>query len=317
MWICFRQRSSYRKICSQMTVSSTESSYRYMTTAEVADYLRLKERKIYDLVRQGALPSIKVTGKLLFPRQAIDLWLMSHLEGDQQASQPIPHVLAGSHDPLLEWSVRESGSELAMLCHGSGDGAKRLLEGTVMLAGLHLIDPASGDYNRPQRLGLGGLRDLVILHWARRRQGLLLRPDSNLEIKTLQDLARSQAVIARRQSAAGANSLFRWLLEREGIDWQSLRWAEASSLSEDDLALAVREGEADAGLAVEAAARRHGLRFIPLHEESFDLAMRRRSFFEPPVQRLMAFVRGERFRERAAALGGYDVAAVGEVRHNA
>lgn len=81
--------------------------------------------------------------------------------------------------------------------------------------------------------------------------------------------------------------------------------------------MAVREGEADTGLAVEAAARRHGLRFIPLHEEEFDLAMRRRSYFEPPVQRLMAFVRTERFRERAAALGGYDVSAIGEVRYNA
>lgn len=305
------------KICSDMTENVTDSSHRYMTTAEVADYLRLRERKVYDLVRQGVLPSIKVTGKLLFPRQAVDLWLMNHLEGDQQASQPVPPVLAGSHDPLLEWSVRESGSDLAMLCQGSGDGAKRLLEGTVMLAGLHLIDPASGEYNQPLRLGLGGLRDLVILHWARRQQGLLLRPDCDLGIASLQDLVRKQVTVAKRQSAAGANSLFRWLLEREKIDWKSLRWAETVSLSEDDLALAVREGEADAGLAVEAAARRHGLKFIPLHEEQFDIAMRRRSFFEPPVQRLMAFVRSARFRDRAAALGGYDVSAVGTVRYNA
>ena len=54
-----------------------------LTTAEVADYLRLKERKVYDLVRQGGIPCVRVTGKLLFPRQNIDLWLMSHLEGGQ------------------------------------------------------------------------------------------------------------------------------------------------------------------------------------------------------------------------------------------
>ena len=293
------------------------ASPRYMTTAEVAEYLRLKERKIYDLVRQGVLPSIKVTGKLLFPRQAIDMWLMNHLEGDQQTHQPVPQVLAGSHDPLLEWSVREAEAELALLCHGSGDGAKRLLEGTAMVAGLHLVDPATGAYNRPEQLGLGGLRDLVILHWARRRQGLLLRPDCDLELKSLRDLVTSRAVVVRRQPAAGASALFHWLLEREQISQEQLRWSENLALSEDDLAMAVREGEADTGLAVEAAAGRHGLRFIPLHEEEFDLAMRRRSYFEPPVQRLMAFVRTERFRERAAALGGYDVSAIGEVRYNA
>lgn len=300
-----------------MTENDKAPSHRYLTTAEVAAYLRLKERKVYDLVRQGGIPSIKVTGKLLFPRRAIDLWLMSHLEGDQQTSQTIPLVLAGSHDPLLDWSVRESGSGLATLCQGSGDGAGRLLEGTAMLAGLHLIDPVSGHYNQPQQLGLGGLRDLVILHWARRRQGLLLRPDSNLKIHALADLPRTNALVARRQPAAGADSLFRWLLERERIDWESLHFSTEISLSEDDLALAVREGEADTGLAVEAVARRHGLRFIPLHEEQFDLAMRRWSYFQPPVQQLMAFVQTTRFRERAAALGGYDIAEVGKVLYNA
>lgn len=52
----------------------------YLTTAEAAEYLRLKERKVYDLVSQGVIPCVRVTGKLLFPRQRIDLWLMNHLE---------------------------------------------------------------------------------------------------------------------------------------------------------------------------------------------------------------------------------------------
>ena len=98
----------------------------YLTTAEVADYLRLKERKVYDLVRQGHIPCSRATGKLLFPRQHIDMWVLSHLEGDQAQRQPPPPVLAGSQDPLLEWAVRESGSDLASLCQGSGDGVRRL-----------------------------------------------------------------------------------------------------------------------------------------------------------------------------------------------
>lgn len=295
----------------------TEETHRFLTTAEVATYLRLKERKVYDLVRQSQIPCSKATGKLLFPRESIDLWVMNHLEGDQQTRQPIPPVLAGSHDPLLDWSVRESGADLALLCHGTGDGAKRLLDGTAMVAGVHLIDPVDGGYNQPRQLGLTGMRDLVIIHWARRRQGLLMPPGNPLGIRSMADLTRTGARVAHRQPEAGADQLFRWLLKRAGVERSALRLSAHVSLSEDDLALAVREGEADVGLAVEAAARRHGLEFIPLHEERFDLAMRRRSYFEPAMQKLMAFGRGERLRDRAETLGGYDVSNLGSVVYNA
>ena len=100
-----------------------------LTTAEVADYLRLPERKVYELVRQGQIPCAKITGKLLFPKQAIALWILHHLDGDARLSQPIPPVLAGSQDPLLEWALRGSGADLALLCQGSGDGLQRLLQG--------------------------------------------------------------------------------------------------------------------------------------------------------------------------------------------
>ncbi|WP_444984590.1 substrate-binding domain-containing protein [Halomonas mongoliensis] len=293
------------------------ATHAYLTTAEVADYLRLKERKIYDLVRQGEIPCVRVTGKLLFPRQSLDLWLMSHLEGDQASRRPVPSVLAGSQDPLLEWAVRESGSGLALLCHGSGDGVRRLLGGDAMLAGLHLLDPESGRYNEPARLGLGGMRDLVMVRWARRRQGLLLAPDNPLGIAGLADLAHPEVRVAHRQPDAGAARLLGLLLAREGIDSECLTLAGHPSLSEDDLALSIRQGEADVGLGVEAAARRQGLAFLPLHEESFDLALRRRSYFEPPIQRLLAFAREPRFAERAEALGGYDIGELGRVVFNA
>ena len=300
-----------------MTRNGENAPERYLTTAEVAAYLRLKERKVYDLVKQGVIPCSRATGKLLFPRESIDLWVMSHLEGDQAPSRDIPPVLAGSQDPLLEWAVREAGSDLALLCHGSGDGARRLLRDEAMVAGLHVIDHGTGRYNDPVALGLGGMRDLVIIHWGRRRQGLLVQPGNPRGIRTLADLAEQPVRVAHRQREAGADALFRSLLERSAIDAARLDFTPHASLSEDDLALAVREGEAETGLAVEAAARRHGLDFIPLHEEDFDLAMRRRSYFQPPIQRLMAFARTERLARRAAAMGGYDITGLGAVQYNA
>ena len=178
----------------------------YLTTAEVADYLRLKERKVYDLVRQGHIPCSRATGKLLFPRQHIDMWVLSHLEGDQAQRQPPPPVLAGSQDPLLEWAVRESGSDLASLCQGSGDGVRRLLKGRAMLAGIHLLDAASGRYNEPAALGLGGVRDLIVLHWATRRQGLLLALGNPLDIRSVGDIAKRKAMLATASRAQGPRS---------------------------------------------------------------------------------------------------------------
>lgn len=293
------------------------TQHRYLTTSEVAAYLRLKERKVYDLVRQGAIPCTKATGKLLYPRDSVDLWVMSHLEGDARRSRPAPPILVGSQDPLLDWAVRETGANLATLCHGSGDGVRRLLDGRAMVAAVHLLDAATGQYNQPVQLGLGGMPDLVMIHWASRRQGLVVPADNPLGVQTLADLTRAGVRVARRQSEAGADALLRFLLQEAGIEASALRSVDHPYLSEDDLALAVSAGEADAGVAVEAAARRHGLAFIPLQTERLDLAMRRRSFFEPAIQALLGFARESRFRERAAAMGGYDVSQLGRVLFNA
>jgi len=289
----------------------------YLTTAEAAEYLRLKERKVYDLVSQGVIPCVRVTGKLLFPRQRIDLWLMNHLEGDDVISAPAPPVLVGSQDPLLEWAVKESGAELAMLCQGSGDGVQRLIDGRAMLAGMHIWHAESERYNDPATLGLTGMRDLVLIRWARRQQGLLLAPDNPLGLTRLEDIARSGLRVAHRQPDAGVSHLLQSLLARHRIDSKELTWAAHPSLSEDDLALAIRQGEADVGVGIEAAARRQGLAFIPLQQENFDLAMRRRHYFEPAIQRLLAFAGSERFVQRAGALGGYNISELGNVVYNA
>ncbi|MGM0543723.1 MAG: substrate-binding domain-containing protein [Pseudomonadota bacterium] len=293
------------------------STTMYLTTSEVAAYLRLKERKVYDLVRQGQIPCSRVTGKLLFPRQQVDLWVLNHLEGDQAQRHPPPAVVAGSQDPLLEWAIRESQSDLASLFHGSGDGVRRLLESRAMVAGVHLLDPSSGRYNQPMQLGLGGVRDLVVLRWATRRQGLLIAADNPLGITGIADLARPEVRVAHRQPGAGAAQLLSYLLAQTGIAEASVRWVTHPSLNEDDLALSVLQGEADVGLGVEAAARRQQLAFIPLFDEQFDVMMHRRSYFEPAVQSLLAFTRKPRFAERAEALGGYGISQLGNVVYNA
>jgi len=289
----------------------------FFNTAEVADYLRLKERTIYELVRTKQIPCSRVTGKLLFPRQLIDLWVTRQTEFGGPDLRPAPPVAAGSHDPLLEWALRESGSELALLAGGSDDGLRRLVANKAIVAGIHLLDPASGEYNRPAVRAFGGLADVVLIEWAKREQGLVVARDNPHRIATSADLGRNGVRVLRRQDGAGAQVLLRYVLAEAQLQLEDLPGPVQPALTETDIADAILGGKADAGVAVRAVAQRHKLGFVPLRWERFDLAMRRRDYFEPSVQKLLRFARTPEFVERAQILGGYDLVAAGTVTYNA
>src|SRR5262249_31996786 len=105
-----------------------------MTVTEVADYLRVRERTIYGLVHTQRIPSCKLSGKLLFPKRLIELWVAQSADYPHAATHLArpPQVIAGSHDPLLKWAARESKCELAILVDGSTGGMHRLLAGQAV-----------------------------------------------------------------------------------------------------------------------------------------------------------------------------------------
>jgi len=116
-----------------------------LTTDEAATYLRLSERKLYELVAKNAVPCTKVTGRWLFPRAALDRWVMAGLIMPAAfANVAAPPIVGGSHDPLLEWTLRESGCGLASLPEGSQEGLRRLTRGEVMIAAIHLERALAG-----------------------------------------------------------------------------------------------------------------------------------------------------------------------------
>jgi excisionase family DNA binding protein len=296
--------------------------HEYLTTHEVADYLRIKERRVYELVRQRQIPCTRATGKWLFPRALIDRWLAEQLETAPQSARETPPVVAGSHDPLLDWAVKESGCGLALLPGGSLDGLKRLAEGEARLAGLHIFhaDLAQSDpeaaYNVPSVRDTGAPADAVLLEWARRRQGLVLPPGNPDGVRGLGELATQRVPVIARQAESGSGLLLDHLLGQAGVARGDLAFVEETARSEMDLGLAILEGRARAGLAVEAVARSLQLDFVPLAQERFDLLMARRDYFGDGVQALMTFARTPAFAERARRLGGYDVSGLGTVRYN-
>ncbi len=287
-----------------------------MNTHEVAEYLRIKERKVYDLVRIGKIPCTRVTGKWLFPKALIDRWLAEGTGPDASSATAPPPVVAGSHDPLLDWALRESACGLAMLGGGSLDGLRRLAEGDAAISGLHVLDAATAEYNVPAvKAAVAGL-DVVLIEWAWREQGLVLARGNPLGITGLTDLKTKKARVVLRQEEAGSRILFTQLLGREGLSLKDLKTLAQPVLSETDLGLAVQEGKADAGLAVADAARQYRLDFIALHRERYDLLIRRRAYFEEPFQALLAFTRTGAFHDRAGEMAGYDISGLGRVVYN-
>ncbi|HMO70400.1 MAG TPA: helix-turn-helix transcriptional regulator [Paracoccaceae bacterium] len=286
-----------------------------MTTTEVADYLRIRERTIYEMVARQTIPFSRATGKLLFPRRLVDAWLESQTEVPAVGIAPAPPIYAGSNDPLLEWALRQSGSGLAVLARGSVGGLDDLAAGRAVLAGLHLFDPSSGRWNlaaAQSRLPGAGC---VLIHWARRTQGLITAAGNPQGIVGLRDAVDRGLRFATRAGGAGSARLLEVLLAREGVALADIATADRPAETHADLAALVETGEADCGLGLQAAAGHLG--FVPLvADESFDLAMRRRDYFEAPVQALLAFARTDAFARRAAHLGGYDVADLGRVLWN-
>jgi putative molybdopterin biosynthesis protein len=288
----------------------------FLTTKEVAALLRIKERKVYELVAEHAIPVSRVTGKLLFPREMVEAWVWQQAEyvGGTEGLHGRPPVLAGSHDPLLEWALRESGSELAAFLDGSLDGLARLAAGKAIAAGLHVYEPEAKDWNRGHvERAMAGM-PVVLMEWAWRTQGLVVPAGNPKGMSQLGDL--KGGTLIPRQKSSGSHLLLDHLVREAGLDPSRLQAIEPPARSEADVALAVAEGKADAGFAVETVARQFRLGFVPLFRERYDLAVWRRDYFEPSLQKLFTFCREPAFHKRAEELGGYDVSGLGRVHHN-
>lgn len=292
----------------------------FLTTSEAADYLRLGERKLYELVTTGAIPCSKVTGKWLFPRHELDLWVLSGLArpAGMLIAEP-PPVVGGSQDELLDWSLRESGSGLGSMSEGSARGLERLQRNEVMAAAVHFhaldaSDNLASDANIEALRAAPDLHDTVLIAFVRREEGLVLPYGNPKRLHGLTDVLALGARMAMRQQGTGAQMLLDVLLKRAGASARDLRRIETPALTGPDLAELVRAGQADCGIATRAAARSAGLDFVPLVWENLDLAMRQRSYFRPAMQSLLRFLNERRLRQRAEELTGYDPSPAGQIR---
>ncbi|CAG0908048.1 unnamed protein product, partial [Cyprideis torosa] len=239
------------------------SDHEYLTVKELAELLRLKERKVYDLAAAGAVPCSRVTGKLLFPSADIRDWL----ERGQSASRGSgtsapstrPPIVLGSHDPLLDWAIRQSGCGLATYFDGSHDGLDRFVNAEGVATGLHIRDSGTGEWNRPVVCQHAVKQNAVLTAFAVRRRGLIYSP-SDIAPRSIAGLTELR--IARRQPGSGTDILLRDLVRQEGQNPDDLDFI-GMARTEDEAAEAVRLGQADVAFGLEGVARRYDLGFLP------------------------------------------------------
>lgn len=294
----------------------TNAGLRLLTTAEAAEYLRIKERKLYELVSEGAIPCTKVTGKWLFPRADLDRWLLAGMARPAGVvpAEP-PAIVGGSHDPLLQWALAESRAGLAILPEGSEAGYQRFLGGDVVAAAIHFhdLDDPAADANVRIVSEEPTLHDAVLIGFAKREQGMIVARGNPLGITSLEAAAGRGVRLAARPKGAGAQQLLEALMRKAGVASTAMAPALIAPTG-PDIAQAIRAGHADYGVATRAVATAAGLDFAPLMTEHFDLIMRQRDSYRPPLQRLLALLRSPAFEARARELGGLEVAGAGTVR---
>jgi len=285
----------------------------YLTTREVAAYLRLNEKKIYALVARGQLPAARISGKWLFPRHLIDQWVERNTiypsRGLMGAMLDEMLIQQGSDDWLLaqvEDRYRAEGETPVVAARvGSVAGLRALGRGAAHLSCYHVG-------NERVRELAAGEQGCYMIHLFTRHMGLVFDGTRCAGLSGLGDVAGRGLTLARRQPGSGTYGLVRELLSEQGVDPDDVAGAGAYT-SHLEMALAVRTGAADAGVGIRMAAELCRLDFVPLRSEPFKLAVPVEFASHPQVARFLDFLLEDLRGAAAGGVTGYDFEDLGRM----
>ena len=227
-------------------------------------------------------------------------------------------VIIGSHDiciDLLDDEIARRGRYLRISSGnvGSLGGLMALRKGICHMAGTHLLDAETGEYNTAYiERYLKGV-NVSVFHFVLRDQGLLLAKGNPKGIRGLEDLTRGDVAFVNRQTGSGTRVLLDYKLKQMGIEPTSIKGYDHDEFTHMAVAVDVLSGAADCGLGILAAAKALDLDFVPLEREQYDLVIPSSMLKNPNVQFVLETIRSEDFKARIMALGGYDSTKSGEL----
>jgi putative molybdopterin biosynthesis protein len=188
-----------------------------------------------------------------------------------------------------------------------------LCKGEAHIAGMHLYDPITGEYNIPfVKDALAG-REAVIITLGVWEEGLMVKSGNPKGINTLNDLVQMGATIVNREVGSGSRLLLEQTLEKEQIPFHTLQGFDHIITSHQDVAHTIASGLADAGISTASVATAFGLGFIPLRRSRYDLVILKKYLEETPVQQLLSTLGHRLVHSQLEILGGYDISKIGEV----
>ncbi|MBM2832230.1 MAG: molybdenum cofactor synthesis domain protein [Dehalococcoidia bacterium] len=223
---------------------------------------------------------------------------------------------SGSHDIAVELLASHLSSlhpdiRLTTSFVGSLAGLMALEYRDADIAGAHLMDTESGEFNVPFIRRLMPSETVVLVNLMQRVQGLMLAPGNPKHIAGIHDLKRPGITFVNRQKGSGTRMLLDSRLLSLGIAPAKITGYKREESTHIGVATLIAEGQADAGLGAESAAGAAGLYFIPLLKERYDLVAFQETFGQSPMQRLLEVVRSQSFRKMLGSIRGYDLSDTG------
>jgi len=293
-----------------------------LNTKDIANYLNINEKQVYRLVKEKKIPATKITGKWTFPRKLIEEWIIESANeniGVKKTRELKDHIVVmGSNDFTIELlshelSRRFPAFSLSFSNVGSIGGLIALGRGSSHIAGCHLFDPDTGEYNLPYLLRYLPDLDTIVVNLVYRDLGLMLRPNNPLNITRIEDLGQPEIRIINRQEGSGTRIFLDFELKRLGIDSKQINGYEKEVNTHNEVAMAVLSGVADVGLGILSAAKMLGLEFIHITKERYDLVIPKEHYSAKPLTALLEVVRSQEFRTKIEQMGGYDTRDSGNV----
>jgi len=228
-----------------------------------------------------------------------------------EATGPAHLTIAASDDPLLAHLASLAGTTLDL--RGSLGGLTAVARREADAAGAHLLDLQSGEYNTPFLRHLAPEEEMLVIALAMRETGVMVAPGNPRDIHDLRDLARPGIRLVNRPQGTGTRLLFFARLRQAGVDPHALLGWERTVATHDAVAACVAKGSADAGPGISAAAEAHGLTFLALGIERYDLIMPRRVHDSPAGLALLDILSSKAWTSVAARSPGYDISRAGQV----
>jgi putative molybdopterin biosynthesis protein len=293
------------------------------------EYLRVKlgrvgDRMVATPLQRGAgviMSLVRADGIAQIPRFSEGLDAGSPVE--VQLLRPLGEVqntivAIGSHDLTLDLiashlSRRQPGLGLSSSHVGSLGGLIALRRGEAHIAGCHLLDEATGEYNVSYIQRYLPSVPLVLMNLVGRVQGLIVPTGNPKGIRSLEDLGRPGVVFVNRQRGSGTRVLLDYKLAGMSLDAEGISGYDREEYSHLAVAAAVASGSADTGLGILSAARALGLDFLPLLTERYDLVVPREHFDSELLQPLINLLQDSEFRREVESLGGYETGDMGKI----